>query len=85
MITNHTVTPAPDSAPVELDPVLAHYVAETLAALRSLDHHLRGRTPSERHVGLSRATDATREGVSQMLAASDLHPTARPEAQTVTR
>lgn len=85
MITNHTVTAAPESAPVELDPAVAAHVRDVVTALRRLDHHLRGRIGSERHVGLSRATDATREGVSQMLAASDLHPTARPEAQTVTR
>lgn len=45
-MTNHTVTAAPETAPVvELDADLAAHVAEVLRALRVLDHHLRGVAP----------------------------------------
>jgi hypothetical protein len=87
-MTNHTVTSAP--APVveldpELDADLAAHVAEVLRALRVLDHHLRGVAPQENASRLHRARNAAHEGVSQMLAASGLHPTARPDAEEVTR
>lgn len=85
-MTNHTVTAAPETAPVvELDADLAAHVADVLRALRVLDHHLRGVAPQENAPRLHRARNAAHEGVSQMLAASGLHPTARPYAEEVAR
>lgn len=85
-MTNHTVTPAPEpAAVVELDAELAAHVADVLRALRVLDHHLRGVAPQENAPRLHRARNAAHEGVSQMLAASGLHPTARPYAEEVAR
>ena len=85
-MTNHTVTAAPETAPAaELDADLAAHVADVLRALRVLDHHLRGVAPQENAPRLHRARNAAHEGVSQMLAASGLHPTARPYAEEVAR
>lgn len=85
-MTNHTVTPAPEpAAVVELDAELAAHVADVLRALRVLDHHLRGVAPKGSESRLHRARNAAHDGVSQMLAASGLHPTARPYAEEVAR
>lgn len=90
MITNHTVTAAPEEAAVveldpELDAALAAHVADVLRGLRVLDHHLRGVAPKGSESRLYRARDAAHDGVSQMLAADEQHPTAQTDAVEVTR
>ncbi len=84
-MTNHTVTAAPEPAPVaEIDPELVRRYQAVIDAGRALRDHLVVLMP-ERRVAITCGVAGIERSASRALAASGLHPTARPDAEEVAR
>ena len=85
MLTNYTVTAAPSTTtPAEIDPELARRYLAVLEAGHAFRDHLVVLMP-ERKVAIHNGIAGVERSAARALAAAGLHPTARPDAEEVTR